>query len=75
MPFSLQLVTQNIHQSFPLIQKNIENNNFSPNRFHQVPHVVPQHINEKTLMDNPSKHTNAQNVPTFKKCIITYMQG
>jgi hypothetical protein len=37
--------------------------------------MVPEHINEKTLMDNPSKHTNAQNVPTFLKCIITYMQG
>jgi hypothetical protein len=68
MPFSLQLVTQNIHP----IQKNPKGSNPSPKNFHHV--MVPQHINEKTLMDNPSKHKNAQSMPIFFKCIITYMQ-
>jgi hypothetical protein len=41
MPFSLQLVTQNIHPTFFSIQKNIEGNNLAPIRFHQIFYVVP----------------------------------
>jgi hypothetical protein len=41
MPFSLQLVTQNIHPSFLSIQKNLEGNNLAPIRFHQNFVVVP----------------------------------
>jgi hypothetical protein len=40
MPFSLQLVTQNIHPSFLSIQKNPESNNLAPIRFHQIFDVV-----------------------------------
>jgi hypothetical protein len=40
MPFSLQLVTQNIHPSFLSIQKNPKNNNLAPIRFHQIFDVV-----------------------------------
>jgi hypothetical protein len=41
MPFSLQLVTQNIYPSFVSIQKNPEGNNLAPIKFHQIFDVVP----------------------------------
>jgi hypothetical protein len=41
MPFSLKLVTQNIHPNFLSIQKNPKGNNLAPIRFHQIFYVVP----------------------------------
>jgi hypothetical protein len=41
MPFSLQLITQNIYPSFLSIQKNPKGNNLAPIKFHQIFDVVP----------------------------------
>jgi hypothetical protein len=47
IPFSLKLVTQNIHPNFLSIQKNPEGNNLAPIRFHQIFDVVPNTSTKK----------------------------
>jgi hypothetical protein len=75
MPFSLKLVTQNIHPNFLSIQK-IQ----KATTLHQLDSIKflmwCQTHQRRSIngVDNPSKHINAENFPIFLNVQFNHMQ-